>query len=135
MRCLHILISLRNRDVEIQIEGQDSTCDEHYEDGKGCVLEVCDLDFHGSKLDTPADVVSSWGRLETDVLPVCGLQVLEVVGFGEVQLFEIFGEDDDGVADEEMGEVRCQEGVHTAVHELLLDVWVDDEVWVEVLFS
>jgi hypothetical protein len=39
---------------------------------------------------------------------------------------EILGEDDDRVADEEVGEVCCEEGVHSAVNELLLNVWVDD---------
>ena len=49
-----------------------------------------------------------------------------MVSFGEVQLFEIFGEDDDRVADEEMGEVGSEKGVHAAVHELLLDVRIGD---------
>jgi hypothetical protein len=34
-----------------------------------------------------------------------------------------------------MGEVGSEEGVHAAVHELLLDVRIGDEVWVEVFFS
>lgn len=43
---------------------------------------------------------------------------------------QVFAEDDDGVADEEVGEVCCEDGVHSAVHELLFYVWVDDEVWI-----
>lgn len=58
-----------------------------------------------------------------------------MVGFGEVEGFEVFGEDDDGVADEEVGEVRGEAGVHAAVHELLFDVLVDDKVGVEVFFA
>ena len=126
MRRLHILICLRDRDIEVQVERQDGARDEHDEDGESCIFEVCDLDFHGSELHAPADVVPSGRGLEADVLPVCRLQVLKVVSFGEVQLFEIFGEDDDRVADEKMGEVGSEEGVHAAVHELLLDVRIGD---------
>lgn len=39
------------------------------------------------------------------MLPIGGLKILEVVALFEVQLFEVFGENDDGVANEEVGEV------------------------------
>ena len=45
-----------------------------------------------------------------------------MVGFVEVKGFEIFGEDHDGVSDEEVGEMCGEEGVHAAVHELLFYV-------------
>ena len=135
MRRLHVLVRFRDRDVEVKIEGKDGTRDQHDEDGESGVLEVRDLDFHGSELNAPANIASSWRRLEADVLPVCRLQVLEMVGFSKVQLFEIFGEDDDGVPDEEVGKVSGEEGVHAAVHEMLLDIGINDEVWVEVFFA
>lgn len=69
------------------------------------------------------------------MLPVGALQVLEVVRLGEVEGFEVFGEDDDGVADEEVCKVRGEAGVHAAVHKLLFDVGVDHEVGVEVFFA
>ena len=109
MCCLHILICLRNWDVKVQAERQDRSCDEHYENAKRCVLEICDLDLHWSELNTPADIVPFWRWLKADMLPVCALEVLEVVSCDEVELFEILGEDDDGVPDEEMSKVRCEE--------------------------
>lgn len=57
-----------------------------------------------------------------------------MIGLIEVQLFEIFSEDNDRVTDEEMSEVCCEEGVHATVHELLFDVWIEDQVGVEILF-
>ena len=135
MRRLYVFIRLWDRNIEVQIKGEDCTRNEHHEDGESCILEVCNLDFHGSELDAPADVVSRWRRLEADMLPICGLEVFEVVGFGKIQLFKVFGEYDDWVPDEEMGEVSCEEGVHTAIHKMLLDIGINDEVWVEVFFS
>lgn len=58
-----------------------------------------------------------------------------MVGFGEVEGLEVFGEDDDGVADEEVGEVGGEEVVHAAFDEAILEVFVDDEVGVEILGS
>lgn len=58
-----------------------------------------------------------------------------MVCFGEVQLLQVFSEDDDRVTDEQVCEVRGEHRVHTAVHELLLDVGVEDEVRVEVFFA
>lgn len=58
-----------------------------------------------------------------------------MVGFGEVELLEVFGEDHNGIADEEMSEMRGEHGVHAAVHELLFDVWISDECRIEILLS
>jgi len=84
MRRLHILIGAFNRDIKIEIKTQYRPGDQHHEDGEGGVLEIRDLDLHGTELDPPADVVPGGGRLEADVLPVGGLEVFEVVGFGEI---------------------------------------------------
>jgi hypothetical protein len=43
------------------------------------------------------------------MLPVCGLKVFEMVGFGEIEFFEIFGEDDNWISDEEVGEMSSEE--------------------------
>lgn len=126
MRRLHVLADLRNRDIEIQIVAKNRAGNKHDKHRERRVLKICDLNLHRSELDAPSDIdTCGWG-LEAHVLPVCGLEVLEVVGFGEVEGFEVFGEDDDGVADEEVGEVSGEAGVHAAVHELLFDVLVND---------
>ena len=106
MCCLHVLVCFWDRDVEVEVEAEDGAGDEDNEDGEGGVFEVGYLDFHGAEFDTPADVIVRWWGLEADVLPVCGLQILEVVGFGEVELLKVFGEDHNGIADEEMSEMR-----------------------------
>ncbi len=96
--CFHVLISLWDRDIEIQIKAQNGSCNEHNENGKSSVFKISDLNLHGSKLDTPADVAAGRRWLKSNVLPIGGLKVLKVVGLGEVQLLEIFIEDDNGVA-------------------------------------
>lgn len=132
MRRLHVLRRLHDRDIKIQLEAQDRSRDEHDKDRKSCVLKIRHLDLHRPELDPPADIGVGGGRLEADVLPVCGLEVFEVVGFGEVEVFEVLGEDDEGVADKEVGEVGGEEGVHTAVHEAGTEGGIDGEVRVMV---
>lgn len=127
MRRLHVLGRARDGEVEVQIEAEYGARGEDDEDGKGRVLEIRQLDLHAAELDAPAGGEGGGGRLEAHVLPVCGLQVLEVVGAGEVEGLQVFGEDDDGVADEEVGEVGGEEGVHSAGFETALGGGVDDE--------
>ena len=129
---LHVLRGARDRDVEVEIEAEDRAGDEHHEYAEGCVFEIGHLDLHGAELDAPADVVVGRWRLEADVLPVRALEVLEVVCFVEVEFLEVFGEDYDGIANEEVREVRGELLIHAAGDELLFDGFVDDEVWVEV---
>lgn len=49
-----------------------------------------------------------------------------MVGFGEIKLLEVFVEDDDGVADEEVGEVRGEEIIHAAFYQALLEILIDN---------
>lgn len=49
-----------------------------------------------------------------------------MVGFGEVELREVFIEDDNRVADEKVGEVGGEEVVHAAFYEAFLEIFVDD---------
>jgi len=58
-----------------------------------------------------------------------------MVCFREIKGMEIFREDDNRVADEEVGEVGGEEGIHAAVHEVLFYIWIDYEIWVEVFFA
>ena len=69
------------------------------------------------------------------MLPIRGLKVLEVVCAFKIELLEVFGKDDDGIADEEVSKVGGKTFVHAAFNELLLDFRVNYEVGVEVLFS
>lgn len=132
---LHVLVCFGDGDVEVEVEAEDGASDEDDEDGEGGVFEVCDLDFHGSEFDPPAYVIVWWWRLEADVLPVCGLEVFEMVGLSEIELLEVFGEDYDGIADEKMSEMSCEDGIHTAIHELLFDIWICHEFRVKILLS
>lgn len=102
---LHVLVDLGDGDVEVEVEGEDGAGDEDDEDGEGGVFEVGDLDLHGPELDAPADAVVGGGRLEAHVLPVCALDVFEVVGLVEIEFLQVLGEDDEGVPDEEVREV------------------------------
>ena len=83
----HVFGGAGDGDVEVQIEAEDCPRDEYDEDGESGVLKVGDLNFHRAELHTPADVCVVWRRLEAHVLPVCGLDVFEVVCFIEVEGF------------------------------------------------
>lgn len=132
---LHVLVDALDGDVKVEVEGKDGAGDEDDEDGEGSVLKVGHLDLHGAELYPPADVVVGGRRLEAHVLPVGRLEVLKVVRLFEVQPLEVLGEDDDWVADEEVGKMRRQEIVHSPLDELRLDILVDDEVGVHVFWT
>jgi len=131
--CLHVLGCLGNRNVEVQVEAEDRSGDQNEEDRKGGVLIIGNLDLHGTKLDTPANVVAWWWRLETHVLPVGGLQILEMIDFVKVKLLEVFSEDNNGIADEEMCEVGSKEIVHATIHKFLLCGFIYYQLGVKVL--
>lgn len=102
---LHVVGSTGDRDVEVKIEAKDRPRDQYDKDGESGILKIGDLDFHGPELDAPARVFVMWWRLEAHVLPICGLKVFEVVGFIEVEVLEVFSEDDNGITDEQVGKV------------------------------
>lgn len=85
MCCFHVFRRPLDRDIEVQIETQDSTGNEDDEDAERGVFKIGHLDFHGPEFNAPADVVllRRWG-LEAHMLPVSGLEVLKVVCFVEV---------------------------------------------------
>ena len=118
----HVFGGAWDGDVEVEVEGEDGAGEEDDEDGEGGVFEVGHGDFHAAELDAPAYVGVCWGRLKAHVLPVRGLDVLEVVGSGRVERFEILIEDNDGIADEKVGEVCCQSVVHAAIEEFLFEL-------------
>lgn len=53
----------------------------------------------------------------------------------QVQRLEIFGEDHDGIPNEEMGKVCGEEIVHSAIHESLLDILIHHEIGIEIFLS
>jgi len=69
------------------------------------------------------------------MLPVGRLKVFKMVCTFRIQAFEVFGEDNDRVSNEEMGKVRGKSFIHAAFDELLLDFGVDDKVGVEIILS
>ena len=48
MRPVHVLVELANRDVKVQVEGEDDAGEEDHKDSEGSVLEVSQLDLHRS---------------------------------------------------------------------------------------
>jgi len=81
MRCFHVFGHANYWDVEVQVKGEDGAGDEDDEYGEGRIFEVSDLDLHGPEFDAPTDVVIGRGWLEAHVLPICGLEIFEMVGF------------------------------------------------------
>src|SRR6202012_2173734 len=104
MCSLHVLRGSRYGDVEVEIEAQNRPCDEHDEHGEGGVFEVRDLNLHTSKFHPPANICAGRRRLDSHVLPICGLDVLEMVRSFRVKLLQILGEYDNRVTNKEMRE-------------------------------
>jgi hypothetical protein len=49
------------------------------------------------------------------MLPISGLEVFEVVSFGEVESFQVFSKDDEGVTDEEVGKMSRKALIHASI--------------------
>ena len=47
---LHIVVDLGDWHVQIEVEEEDRSRDQRYEYGKRCVLEIGELNLHGTKL-------------------------------------------------------------------------------------
>ena len=79
MRPLHVLIDEGDGQDIVQVEGVDYVGDHTDTNSQCCVLKICQLDVHGSKLHSPTDV-RIFGRrvLEPERVPVRRLKVLKV---------------------------------------------------------
>lgn len=67
---------LGNGDVEVEFEGEDCSCQEHYEHYKGRILKVSQLQLQWPKLHPPPDIRVRGRRLESHALPISRLNVL-----------------------------------------------------------
>mmetsp|Transcript_17107 Transcript_17107/g.52532 ORF Transcript_17107/g.52532 Transcript_17107/m.52532 type:complete len:846 (+) Transcript_17107:2023-4560(+) len=131
VRAAHILVDLRQRRVEREVEGEDRAREQHDEDGEGRVLEVRGLDLHGPELHAPADgprlaVGHERRRLPAHRLPVGALDGLEVLrGRVVVHLAHVAVEDDQRIARKEVREVAGEHLIEAVLHEQRLGLLVD----------
>lgn len=70
LRVAHVLVDAANRNQKIQLVGEDGARQQHHETHNGCVLEIRDLHFAWTELNSPADCGVRWWRLEAHRLPV-----------------------------------------------------------------
>jgi len=112
MSSVHVFIWLCNWDKEIYIEMVDHIGDETHHYNETGVLEISDLDIHGSELDPPSDVGSlSWRWFESHWVPICRLNIFKVACdlviinliFHEFTLVCWYW-----VSDEELGNMLCK---------------------------
>jgi len=130
--CFHVLGRALDWKVEVEIETENGSCDQNDEDGECSILKVGNLNLHWSHFDTPANVTPRWGWFESHVLPICRLQVLEVVDFVQIERYEVLVENYDRIADEKVGKVRREEIVHTTFNQTCFEFFVDDKIRIEV---
>lgn len=76
---------LGDGDVKVDTVAQDNPGDEDNEDGKGSILKICHLNFHTTKLYSPAYGGIGGRRLESHGLPVCRLEVLGTREMGKMR--------------------------------------------------
>jgi hypothetical protein len=69
---------LGDGDVKVEVHAHDRSGQEHDKYYKGGVLKVGHLSFHAAELDAPADGRLGRWRLESQSLPIGGLDVLFV---------------------------------------------------------
>ncbi len=113
--CFHVFCRAGYRDVEVEVIRKDGTGGEDDEDAECRVFEIRDLDLHAAEFDTPTYVGVWWRGFESHVLPVCGLEVFEVIGAFWVELFQVFGENDERIPDKEMSKMCCEKIVHSTI--------------------
>ena len=79
MRPLHVLVDQRDGQDVVQVEGVDHVSNHADANSQRCVLEISQLDVHGSKLHSPADVRIFRGWIfKPEGVPVRRLKVFKV---------------------------------------------------------
>ena len=53
-----------------------------------------------------------------------------MVCFCQIQRLKVFFKDDDGVPNEQVGEMSGKSVVHTTSDQLHLNIFIDDQIWV-----
>mmetsp|Transcript_3474 Transcript_3474/g.10681 ORF Transcript_3474/g.10681 Transcript_3474/m.10681 type:complete len:200 (+) Transcript_3474:1425-2024(+) len=130
----HVPIDRREGHVKIQVEIQNDTRDKNHEDSEGRILEISELHLHRAKLSAPPNVRVSferclgWRRLPPHGLPVCRLDVLEMVRLAFVVELYSLAIHDQGVPHEEMGNVPCENLVDSRRNECLVRVLVERRI-------
>ena len=128
MSTLHVLCHLTDGNVEVEIEAEDGSSDEHQEDRKGGVLKIRHLNLHRSKFDAPSCVGIRWRWLEAQMLPIGRLKVLEMIRLVEIEVLQVLLEDDERVANEQMGKMRSEEFIHATIHQPSFEIFVHDQI-------
>lgn len=67
---------LRDRDIKIEVECEDSSGQEYNENCKCGILKVGQLYFHAAELHSPTNGGAWWWWFETESLPIRRLEVL-----------------------------------------------------------
>lgn len=99
--------------VKVQVEAQYGPGQEDDKHRVRSVLKVGQLDFHASELDPPSNRRVDRRGFEPHRLPICRLDVFEMVHRRLVVLVDPFAEDDQRITDEQMGDVFGQSVVDT----------------------
>mmetsp|Transcript_2084 Transcript_2084/g.5073 ORF Transcript_2084/g.5073 Transcript_2084/m.5073 type:complete len:318 (-) Transcript_2084:1193-2146(-) len=124
----HVLLHLRNRNVERQVQNENDTRQQHDKHCERRILEVGDLQLHAAELNAPTDVVLGCSgedalvrrrRLPTHRLPVGALQILEVVDVDPVVQVDAVLVDHERVAREKVRDMTRQDLVAAAVDQAL----------------
>jgi len=76
---LHVFINFRNWHDEVYVEVVDHVHQESQSNNEASVLEIGQLNVHGSEFHAPTDIwiLGRW-RLEAERVPICWLQVFEM---------------------------------------------------------
>lgn len=109
---LHVLVDLRDRDDEVDVEVVDDVDDETEGHDKARVLEVRQLNVHGPELYSPPDIrIMRWWWLETKGVPIGRLQIFKMTG--EVLVIYLILDElalvgRDRIPSEQSGHMVCQ---------------------------
>mmetsp|Transcript_16086 Transcript_16086/g.24481 ORF Transcript_16086/g.24481 Transcript_16086/m.24481 type:complete len:451 (+) Transcript_16086:693-2045(+) len=128
---LHVCINSAQRDIQIQVKGQDDTSDKDSENSKSCILKVGQLHLHTSKLRSPSDMrviwVVSWRRrLPAHRIPVCALNVFKVFSLNFIINFLHSSiEYNKWIPNKQMGDMLGQGWVNSSFAKLLVAFFIN----------
>lgn len=99
---------------QVQIEGKYDARQEHSKDRVRCILKVGQRDLHWSELGAPSNafLLGRW-CLESDGVPIGGLDVLKVICVNIIVQLYSFLETDHWVTDEQVSNVLAEQFVQS----------------------